>query len=1115
MGFYWNRKFVNLFLVIILVFSVVFMPLGNVSIAESIEAENELVLGEMNEENMEVETYESVNEDEGGMDDYDKENITNDNEKVVEDDKNHNETSSEVDDLTNSQSFNKSNENRMNSGTDNNSIDELLSLNFRMSDEVITTGTSAEISWTVDHDIIDYFEIELYNFDSNERLIVEVPGNVRSYKFTGLTPGVEYSAIVLPYINGEIVAEDIRDFRPYWSENELYPVNMILLLNDYPDYYDYIRIKGLDNHNKKFIIEEQIDYFNTDLRMPLGKFEVLIYNEDEPTISESTIIEIKAGFDYLNNPIQLKFDLNEMRKKAEPFHFEIIDVTENSFTIRWNPVSKITSFRLFAWDYDTDYYKDYMFGNDITEYTFDGLASNYTHYIDLHISYLHDLKKYESFNLKTLGEDSKAPKVDFENKTLKNEVSKQSGIYLRDITEADMEKIRSIEIPYKEIDSLKGLEYAKNLHYLDLFANKISDLSILKNLTQLSHLDLSYNRIENIEALENLTDLNYLNLEQNMIHDISKLKKLTDLTYLNISYNEIENIDVLANFNNLYILHANSNKISNISPLANLLDLEELNLNYNNISDITPIENLKNIYWLNIQNNRIKNIEPLVNLTELEFLNLTDNHITSIPDLGRLTKLEKLYLDNNSIIDISNVLGLSNLELLNLEGNKITNLPDLSSLTNLKELYLDHNKLTDISGVKGLRYLESLTLSYNEITELPDLSSLTNLEYLNLSDNNITDISGLEGLNELIELDLSYNDIKDLSVLKGLKRLQYVYLYGMEINDLDIIYDLRNEGVQVFVDDDPGDWNDWDWTEFPWVDGEIDAVAVQEAFPEDLGFEVSEDGKEIRIDIRGLSENEPFTITPEQLEVLTNKEQKVIVSRGEVETAIPASTFRYSSDPVEIFVTDMGEVEGALSRVYDFTIYQGNKRISQFEEAEGHGVTLTFNVNADRARNPNNLKVHYYDEELGKWVNIGGTYRNGTVTVVTYHFSLFTVFEVDEASDELIPDDSPIKDDKKPIDTKPGTEDRDQKSENDQNNKTNRHESNAKDDEKSVLETSISDPDQKDKLQSTIAGSSINEESKQLPKTATNTYNVLLAGIMFVLIGGIALFIRQRKIKEN
>mgnify|MGYP001438186514 FL=1 len=278
MGFYWNRKFVNLFLVIILVFSVVFMPLGNVSIAESIEAENELVLGEMNEENMEVETYESVNEDEGGMDDYDKENITNDNEKVVEDDKNHNETSSEVDDLTNSQSFNKSNENRMNSGTDNNSIDELLSLNFRMSDEVITTGTSAEISWTVDHDIIDYFEIELYNFDSNERLIVEVPGNVRSYKFTGLTPGVEYSAIVLPYINGEIVAEDIRDFRPYWSENELYPVNMILLLNDYPDYYDYIRIKGLDNHNKKFIIEEQIDYFNTDLRMPLGKFEVLSFS---------------------------------------------------------------------------------------------------------------------------------------------------------------------------------------------------------------------------------------------------------------------------------------------------------------------------------------------------------------------------------------------------------------------------------------------------------------------------------------------------------------------------------------------------------------------------------------------------------------------------------------------------------------------------------------------------------------------------------------------------------------------------------------------------------------------------------------------------------------------
>ena len=51
----------------------------------------------------------------------------------------------------------------------------------------------------------------------------------------------------------------------------------------------------------------------------------------------------------MNNPIHLQVPLKEMRKKAEPFEYEITEVTENSFTIAWNNVSKITGF-------DFDYY---------------------------------------------------------------------------------------------------------------------------------------------------------------------------------------------------------------------------------------------------------------------------------------------------------------------------------------------------------------------------------------------------------------------------------------------------------------------------------------------------------------------------------------------------------------------------------------------------------------------------------------------------------------------------------------------------------------------------------------------------------------------------------------
>src|SRR5690606_17908549 len=61
-------------------------------------------------------------------------------------------------------------------------------------------------------------------------------------------------------------------------------------------------------------------------------------------------IEINEGVDYLSNPIQLKFRLKEMREEAEPFHFEVSDVTENSFSLRWNDVSKITGYEIYGWD---------------------------------------------------------------------------------------------------------------------------------------------------------------------------------------------------------------------------------------------------------------------------------------------------------------------------------------------------------------------------------------------------------------------------------------------------------------------------------------------------------------------------------------------------------------------------------------------------------------------------------------------------------------------------------------------------------------------------------------------------------------------------------------------
>ena len=78
------------------------------------------------------------------------------------------------------------------------------------------------------------------------------------------------------------------------------------------------------------------------------------------------------------------------------------------------------------------------------------------------------------------------------------------------------------------IKSLKGLEYAINLTELHLGRNHITDVSPLKDLTNLRFLDLGDNwRIADVSLLRNLTNLTFLNLRGNRITDVSPLKNMT------------------------------------------------------------------------------------------------------------------------------------------------------------------------------------------------------------------------------------------------------------------------------------------------------------------------------------------------------------------------------------------------------------------------------------------------------------------------------------------------------------------------------------------------------------------------------------------------------------
>ena len=55
---------------------------------------------------------------------------------------------------------------------------------------------------------------------------------------------------------------------------------------------------------------------------------------------------------------------------------------------------------------------------------------------------------------------------------------------------------------------------------------------------------LDHNQISDISPLKDMTDLTYLDLNNNQISDISTLKNLTNLTNLDLKFNQTNNDDI-------------------------------------------------------------------------------------------------------------------------------------------------------------------------------------------------------------------------------------------------------------------------------------------------------------------------------------------------------------------------------------------------------------------------------------------------------------------------------------------------------------------------------------------------------------------------------------------
>ncbi|SES66189.1 LPXTG-motif cell wall anchor domain-containing protein [Oceanobacillus limi] len=187
------------------------------------------------------------------------------------------------------------------------------------------------------------------------------------------------------------------------------------------------------------------------------------------------------------------------------------------------------------------------------------------------------------------------------------------------------------------------------------------------------------------------------------------------------------------------------------------------------------------------------------------------------------------------------------------------------------------------------------------------------------------------------------------------------------------------------------------------------------------------------------------------LKKIVDQGSSLIVDKGDVTLHIPHEILQQlvneaNNQPVEI-ILDKLEDKNAVGSVYNFTIKGNDQEIHDFN---GNEITMVFEVDPDLVKNPEKVNVFYLNEETDKWEVIENSAydaSNHIVTATTDHFSTFGVFEIEE-----------IQSGQKSNDEKEGSK-----------------------------------------------GS-----GKELPKTATDMYNFLIAG-MLLLVGGVILFVIQRR----
>lgn len=382
------------------------------------------------------------------------------------------------------------------------------------------------------------------------------------------------------------------------------------------------------------------------------------------------------------------------------------------------------------------------------------------------------------------------------------------------ITTAQLNARDTLNLAYKGISNMTGVQYFTQLKRLDLYSNNLTSIDVSAN-TKLIYLNLGYNKLTSINVGSN-TVLQELYLQNNQLTTVSvnnhsSLRTLwvrgnTTLTGFYCWRDALTSVDVTGCTALLYLKIYNNYNLTGIYGLADCTNLTWLDVEDTSFSDLSAVTGMTRLETLLAGNTKITSLYTshsgsLKNLqvagdTQLTQLNCYSEDLTTLKVTGctALSTLKCYYNDN--LETITGFAGCKALAYVDCEDCAIAELPGVNDMTNLGTLWCRNNQLTGTLEVSDKPQLKYLRVSGNTgLTELRcprnalislDVTSCTALDLLHCEENsNLSSIQGLTGCTALNWFGCDYCAFTSLDVTfcPGLKSL---YCYNNQLTSLNV-----------------------------------------------------------------------------------------------------------------------------------------------------------------------------------------------------------------------------------------------------------------------------------------------------------------------------------------